>query len=183
MLTDPAEATQVESARSSELASSGESTSTDVQCAAIVDGRDVPHLLGFGPLTPAVARALVTEPPANLTISYYEVLETEHQAWLRAAPESQHDPSAALNRHVQTYYPTCIAPACSVRATSTDTDHTIEYPLGPTHVGNLRPLCRRHHNLKTHHGHQLRTNPDGQLTWITPLGTTRLTQHQARLTE
>ena len=153
-------------------------SSTNARFTPAVLGRDVPHLLGFGPLTPALARTLVADPPGHLTVTYHDDLEADHSRWLSAGPEPHHDPSAALTRHIQTYYPTCIAPACSVRATSTDTDHTIEYPLGPTHVGNLRPLCRRHHNLKTHHGHRLATDANGTLTWITPLGTAHPTQHQ-----
>ena len=159
-------------------------SSTNARFTPAVLGRDVPHLLGFGPLTPALARTLVADPPGHLTVTYHDDLEADHARWLSAEPEPHHDPSAALTRHIQTYYPTCIAPACSVRATSTDTDHTIEYPLGPTHVGNLRPLCRRHHNLKTHHGHRLieTIDDDGNtsaLTWVTPLGTRRATQHHA----
>lgn len=152
--------------------------SAAVGAAPVVLGRDVPHLLGFGPIAPAVARALIASNPRHLRVALYEVLEAEHLAWLSQQPQPQHDPSAALNRHIQTCYPTCIAPTCSVRSTSADTDHTLEYPVGPTHAGNLRPLCRRHHNLKTHHGHTLVQNSDGILTWVTALGTIRATQHQ-----
>ena len=117
-------------------------------------------------------------PPLHLTITHFEDLEAEHQGGLIRPPEPRRDPSAALLRHVQTYYPTCIAPACSVRATSTDTDHTIEYPVGPTHAGNLRPLCRRHHNLKTHFGHRVIPDAGGSVNWVSPLGTRRPVQHQ-----
>ncbi len=44
---------------------------------------------------------------------------------------------------------------------------------------NLGPICRRHHNLKTHHGYQLANNPTSDpgggapgtsWTWTTPAG-------------
>lgn len=161
----------------------GNTTSPDLSAPSArftpaVPGRDVPHLLGFGPLTPSVARELLAMPPLHLTITHFEDLEAEHQGGLIRPPEPRRDPSAALLRHVQTYYPTCIAPACSVRATSTDTDHTIEYPVGPTHAGNLRPLCRRHHNLKTHFGHRVIPDAGASVNWVSPLGTRRPVQHQ-----
>lgn len=141
-------------------------------------GRDVPYLLGFGPLDPTTARALITDHPANLTITVYDDLEAGHTRWIATAPENRHDPCPALQRHLAAYYPTCIAPTCTARATICDNDHIIEYPLGPTHVTNLRPLCRHHHLLKTHAGHRLERDENGSLNWITPLGTTRPTQHQ-----
>ena len=150
-------------------------------------GRDVPHLLGFGPIAPATARALIAEQAQRLTVTFHEDLEAEHVAWLAAAPESQHDPSAALERHMSSAFPTCIAPGCTVRSTSCDGDHLTSHPVGPTHICNLRPLCRRHHLLKTHGGHRIERGPqnndaqhDGALTltWITPLGTRRVTQHE-----
>ena len=143
-------------------------------------GRDVPYLLGFGPIDPFTARALIADHPANLSIKTYEDLQVEHVEWLTAAPEKRHDPCPALQRHLAAYYPTCIAPTCTVRATVCDNDHVIEYPLGPTHVTNLRPLCRHHHLLKTHAGHRLELDQTGTLTWITALGTRRPTQHQRR---
>ena len=143
-------------------------------------GRDVPYLLGFGPIDPLTARALIADHPANLTIKIYEEVLAEHVEWLTAAPENRHDPCPALQRHLAAYYPTCIAPTCTVRATVCDNDHVIEYPLGPTHVTNLRPLCRYHHLLKTHAGHRLELDETGTLIWITALGTRRPTQHQRR---
>lgn len=145
-------------------------------------GRDVPHLLGFGPIAPATARALIAEQAQRLTVTFHEDLEAEHVAWLAAAPESQHDPSTALERHMSSAFPTCIAPGCTVRSTSCDGDHLTSHPVGPTHICNLRPLCRRHHLLKTHGGHRiersLHHNGGQILTWITPLGTRRVTQHE-----
>lgn len=147
---------------------------------AAILGRDVPYLLGFGPIDPVTARTLIAERPANLRIKVYDELEADHSGWHTAAPEERHDPCPALQRHLATYYPTCIAPTCAVRATICDNDHVIEYPLGPTHVTNLRPLCRHHHLLKTHAGHRLELDETGTLIWITALGIRRPAQHQER---
>jgi hypothetical protein len=51
-----------------------------------------------------------------------------------------------------------------------DLDHTVPWPQGPTDVGNLAVLCRRHHRLKHSPGWEVRLDPDGHMTWITPGG-------------
>jgi hypothetical protein len=64
---------------------------------------------------------------------------------------------------------------------SCDLDHTVPWPRGRTTPDNLGPLCRRHHNLKTHHGWRLVNDPQHPdtpiaeptgWTWTTPAGTT-----------
>ncbi|PWD50017.1 hypothetical protein C8046_04330 [Serinibacter arcticus] len=79
-------------------------------------------------------------------------------------------PSAALARKVRQAHPTCVAPSCTVPSTACDLDHVVPWPLGPTSEGNLRPLCRRHHLLKTHLGHTLAVDPTGAAIWTTPTG-------------
>ncbi|MBO0866615.1 MAG: HNH endonuclease, partial [Mycobacterium sp.] len=55
-----------------------------------------------------------------------------------------------------------------------DIDHTIPYPLGPTHPSNLKLLCRYHHLLKTFYtglgGWADRQAPDGTVVWTAPTG-------------
>ena len=45
---------------------------------------------------------------------------------------------------------TCVFPTCDRPAMESDKDHEIPHPRGPTSGANLRALCRRHHNFKTH---------------------------------
>jgi hypothetical protein len=45
---------------------------------------------------------------------------------------------------------TCRIPTCSRPAMESDLDHKEPHPGGPTSGANMRPLCRRHHRLKTH---------------------------------
>lgn len=68
----------------------------------------------------------------------------------------------------------CAAPGCRAPATRSDTDHVVEWPLGPTCACNLVPLCRRHHGLKTRRRWWLRSTTDdprdATVTWTTVLG-------------
>jgi hypothetical protein len=59
-------------------------------------------------------------------------------------------PSAKLQIAVQARDGTCSMPTCNRPAVECDIDHEIPHPRGPTSGHNLRPLCRRHHNIKTH---------------------------------
>jgi hypothetical protein len=82
-------------------------------------------------------------------------------------------------REVQARYPRCSAPGCPRSAIRCDLDHVVPFGSGGrTCVHNLRPLCRRHHRLKTHAGWQVEhsTDPDhppGTTIWRTRYGTTR----------
>ena len=59
-------------------------------------------------------------------------------------------------------------------------DHTIAYPLGPTHPSNLKLLCVFHHLLKTFYigagGWADRQLPDGTVIWTAPTGHTYTTK-------
>ncbi len=59
-------------------------------------------------------------------------------------------PSDALRTAIQARDGTCRFATCSRPVTECDLDHKIPRPDGPTHSDNLRGLCRRHHNIKTH---------------------------------
>ncbi len=59
-------------------------------------------------------------------------------------------PSDALRTSVQARDGTCRFATCSRPVTECDLDHKIPRPHGPTNADNLRGLCRRHHNIKTH---------------------------------
>jgi hypothetical protein len=45
---------------------------------------------------------------------------------------------------------TCKFATCTRPAMESDKDHEVPHPRGPTNGRNLRGLCRRHHNMKTH---------------------------------
>jgi hypothetical protein len=59
-------------------------------------------------------------------------------------------------------------------------DHTVPYPVGPTHASNIKCLCRFHHLLKTFWcgvgGWRDRQLPDGTVIWTSPTGHTYTTK-------
>ncbi|WP_162563736.1 HNH endonuclease signature motif containing protein, partial [Mycolicibacterium mucogenicum] len=75
--------------------------------------------------------------------------------------------SVAMDEFVRMRAMTCMFPGCDHPATASDIDHTIPWPAGPTHPGNLNPKCRKHHLLKTFYGGpdgwQDRQQPDGTI--------------------
>jgi hypothetical protein len=88
--------------------------------------------------------------------------------------EPGYRPSDKLARFVRARDLTCRQPGCDRPAEYCDLDHGIPYGRGPTHPGNLRCLCRKHHLLKTFwvgtggwHDEQL---ADGTILWTAPTG-------------
>jgi hypothetical protein len=61
-----------------------------------------------------------------------------------APPECGYRPSRALANFVRARDLTCRAPGCDKPAMQCDLDHTIPYPSGPTHAGNIKCLCRHY---------------------------------------
>jgi hypothetical protein len=61
--------------------------------------------------------------------------------------EAGYRPSRALAAFVRARDLTCRAPGCDKPATVCDIDHTIPWPAGPTHAGNLKCLCRQWNRL------------------------------------
>lgn len=91
-------------------------------------------------------------------------------------PEPGYRPSAALEEFVRFRDLTCRFPNCDVPAEMCDVDHTIPWPLGPTHPSNLKCACRKDHLLKTFwDGWSDRQFPDGTVEWTSPTGKTYVT--------
>jgi hypothetical protein len=85
-----------------------------------------------------------------------------------------------LRNQVAERVPCCVFPWCG-RQGRFDLDHIEEYlppedggPPGQTNTANSGRLCRFHHRIKTHPGRHGRWDytrePDGTLTWVSPLG-------------
>jgi hypothetical protein len=89
----------------------------------------------------------------------------------KADPEPRYRPSTALDDYVRTRDLTCRFPGCDRPATRADVDHTVPYPAGPTHPGNLKCYCRIHHLIKTFWpGWSDRQLADGTVVITTPTG-------------
>jgi hypothetical protein len=87
----------------------------------------------------------------------------------------RHDPPEWMAELVRLRDHTCVFPWCAKDSRGCDLDHIIEYlemsrggPPGQTHPGNLAPLCRRHHRLKTSRRWRYQRNPNGTYTWTSP---------------
>ena len=125
------------------------------------------QLAGYGPIPASIARSIakdgrwkrfITDPVSGVLIDYGR--ETYEP------PQDLQDFLIARDR-------TCRFPGCRRPAHLSDLDHAIPWDEGgKTSADNLGALCRRHHNLKTHHGWKVKTEPDGACTWTSPVGHT-----------
>ena len=130
----------------------------------------VPSLEGYGPISPALARALaaggdwiriVTDP---LTGAVLDVGHTRYR------------PTQAMVDHILARDRTCVRPGCAHRASECQLDHTQEWNHenpgqgGRTAVSNLGPLCGRDHQVKTHGDFHLTQPEAGVFEWTTPTG-------------
>jgi len=124
------------------------------------------YIPGFGPIPAPV----VTHLADNAKILPLPIPGAD------TAPEPRYRPSKALADFVRCRDVCCRFPGCTRKAEHCDIDHTIPYPVGPTHASNLKLLCRYHHLLKTFgtgwHDTQL---PDGTIIWTAPTGHTYTT--------
>jgi hypothetical protein len=97
-----------------------------------------------------------------------------------APPEPHYRPSRALADFVRCRDLTCRWPGCDKPAYDCDIDHTVPWPVGPTHASNMKCYCRFHHLLKTFYcelgGWRERQLPDGTLILTAPTGHTYTTK-------
>jgi hypothetical protein len=91
-----------------------------------------------------------------------------------AEPESGYRPSAKLMEFVRFRDLTCRWPHCDKPAAQSDIDHTVPFPVGPTHPSNLKAFCRTHHLIKTFCTGPVRWSdrqmPDGTVVLTAPTG-------------
>ena len=101
------------------------------------------------------------------------------------APELGYRPSTRLEEFIRVRDLTCRFPGCQEPAEFCDIDHTIPYPIGPTHACNLKCVCRKHHLLKTFWtgigGWADKQLPDGTVIWTSPSGKTYTTRPGSRI--
>jgi hypothetical protein len=135
----------------------------------------VGYILGGGAVPPAVLADLVARGATIRTVASATDLD--------GVP--RYRPSTAIDEFVRMRAMTCMFPSCDHPATACDIDHTIAWPAGPTHPGNLSPTCRKHHLLKTFYGGpdgwRDRQQPDGTIVWTAPTGHTYTTVPGSRI--
>ncbi|UCZ58373.1 HNH endonuclease signature motif containing protein [Mycolicibacterium phocaicum] len=135
----------------------------------------VGYVLGGGVVPPAVLADLVARGAKVRTVASAADLDEVRR----------YRPSAAMDEFVRMRAMTCMFPGCDHPATTSDIDHTVPWPAGPTHPGNLSPKCRKHHLLKTFYGGpdgwRDRQQPDGSIVWTAPTGHTYTSVPESRI--
>jgi hypothetical protein len=125
------------------------------------------YLPGFGALPAAVVQDIA------------EYAKRKPLKQPSSEPELGYRPSAALAEFVRLRDLACRFPGCDAPAEICDVDHTVPYPVGPTHPSNLKLLCRYHHLLKTFYGGAGgwadSQSSDGTVKWTAPSGLTYTT--------
>ena len=141
--------------------------------------------------TPSAEPAECTAPPAYVfgagimpsallggLLERARIREVRHPG-IDSPPEPRYTPSPTLAEFVRSRDLTCRFPGCDKPAQVCDLDHTVPYPVGPTHPSNIKCLCRFHHLLKTfwvgRNGWSEQQRPDGTVVWTLPTGHTRTT--------
>jgi Domain of unknown function (DUF222) len=132
------------------------------QAAVSGDSETPGYLAGYGPLPAESLREAA---------KYAKI----KSLWIPpASAEPGYRPSLALAEFVRFRDVTCRFPGCDEPAEACDIDHTVPFPLGPTHPSNLKLLCRYHHLLKTFYagigGWCDCQEPDGTVVWTSPTG-------------
>jgi hypothetical protein len=86
-------------------------------------------------------------------------------------PDPGYRPSAKTKEFVRWRDLTCRWPGCDKPVEKSDIDHTVPYPLGPTHPSNNKHYCRVHHLIKTYFpGWTDEQMPDGTIILRAPSG-------------
>jgi hypothetical protein len=129
-------------------------------------GRGVARIEGVGPVTVEQVRSWLSD--ADVTVK--PVIDVAGMA-----PVDSYEIPDRLREAVHILSPRDTFPFSSSRRRSGDLDHTIPYvppddggPPGQTAIGNLAPMTRFHHRVKTHSGWQVRQPFPGVFIWRSP---------------
>jgi len=149
------------------------------------------ELAGHGPITAHTARELAAtgtwrrlliHPATGQLLDHGRRTHTpDHTIWAQLLTEPitahtldhgrrRYRPPAPLAAFVTARDRVCRFPGCNQPAHRCDLDHCRTWQAGGTTCpDNLTALCRRHHRAK-HGPWTLIRNPDGSITWISPIG-------------
>jgi Domain of unknown function (DUF222) len=125
-----------------------------------------------------IGGGIMPAPLLGATLERATIREIRHPG--DAPPETGYRPSRALDEFVRCRDLTCRWPGCDKPAYGCDLDHTVPYPVGPTHASNMKCYCRFHHLLKTFWigagGWRERQLPDATIMLTSPTGHTYTTR-------
>ena len=131
-------------------------------------------LSGYGPIPADAIREL-----AGTAHTLYRIFTDPNTGKPLALGRSSYRVDTQLREFLQLRSDTCQFPGCGVNARRADADHIHEWDTGGhTDPENLQLLCRKHHNLKTHHGWQAKVlDPEtNTIQWTSPLGNVYLAE-------
>jgi hypothetical protein len=138
---------------------------------SLVGLRDDPaELLGYGSITAADVRTMLSEPGTVLR----RLVTDPITGVLVDYGKTRYRPDAYLSGMTKARDITCRYPGCTRNAIYCDDEHCDAFPHGDTSAGNVCQLCRKHHRRKTRKTFTY-TRPDpatGLTIWTTPLGFT-----------
>ncbi|GLJ80039.1 HNH endonuclease signature motif containing protein [Microbacterium imperiale] len=122
------------------------------------------ELVGRSPIDAATARELAGDNTAWDRLLTHPVTGTVLEC-------DAYQPTAAMRRLLRARDRHCRFPGCRQPAIRCEIDHThAASDGGPTHVGNLAHLCKRHHDVKHHTRWRVEQLPGGKLVWTSPTG-------------
>ncbi|MGI9667055.1 MAG: DUF222 domain-containing protein [Acidimicrobiia bacterium] len=125
------------------------------------------ELAGFGPVIADIARKVAAE--SAVAEWRYRVTDPLTGKAV-AAGTTRRRPTAAQCRDITDRHTTCVFSGCRMPSTESDLDHRIEFAeTGVTDPNDMAPLCRHDHRIKGTQGFTYVLNPDGSVTWTTPL--------------
>ncbi|MDD7927978.1 HNH endonuclease signature motif containing protein [Microbacterium thalli] len=121
-------------------------------------------LVGRSPIDAATARELAGDNTAWDRLLTHPVTGTVLEC-------DAYQPTAAMRRLLRARDRHCRFPGCRQPAIRCEIDHThAASDGGPTHVGNLAHLCKRHHEIKHHTRWRVKQLAGGLLVWTSPTG-------------
>ncbi|MCX6401394.1 MAG: HNH endonuclease signature motif containing protein [Propionibacteriales bacterium] len=124
---------------------------------------EIARLEGHGPVSTDWVRH-VLGPNASFRIT--PVIDLNNQT-----PVDAYEIPSRLREAVHLIHPGDVFPFAANTGRQMDLDHAIPYSEGgPTSVGNLGPMTRTHHRIKTHAGWEVRQPFPGIVIWRDPQG-------------
>jgi len=127
------------------------------------------ELAGYGPIPADLAREIAAD------AVWKRLLHDPLSGTVLDYGRTTYHPPTGLADHVRARDVYCRGPRCPKPASSSELDHHLRYPEGPTSEPNLAAHCKHDHDLKHHGGWDVTLQPDGSLTWTTPTGYTHTT--------
>ncbi|QIN29033.1 HNH endonuclease signature motif containing protein [Brevibacterium luteolum] len=130
-------------------------------------------LEGQHPIPAVTARQFAAE-----SSTLYRLLTDPLTGEVLDEPAQKYAVPRAVRTTVQAAWSWCTAPGCSRRASTSETDHIESFNHrdpsagGLTQVGNMQPLCKTHHDLKTRGHLRVVKGDDGVLRWTMMFGLT-----------